>query len=131
MSGFDAAEFVEPLDWSFRPHVDASGTTPEPSDRQLAKFARDFLEANGVTPGATPDERAARALEIEKFSDDDLVAFMEKLRVAVAEVTGGSPSREQIDELPRRVLMQYAGWLYVQLTNPPKPATTSSPATSI
>lgn len=40
--GFKAQEAVVPLDWDFRPHVDAHGTTPEPTNEQIMRFVSRF-----------------------------------------------------------------------------------------
>lgn len=36
--GFDAKAQVDPLDYDFRPYVEAWGTVPEPSERAINKF---------------------------------------------------------------------------------------------
>lgn len=42
MAGFKADEAVAKLEWDFRPWVDASGVSPEPSDVALELFQRNY-----------------------------------------------------------------------------------------
>lgn len=38
--GFKATDYVEPLDYDFRPHFDYYGTITEPSDQDISRFLR-------------------------------------------------------------------------------------------
>lgn len=45
--GFKAAEYVEPLDYDFRPHLDYHGTMAEPSDRDISVFLKKWYRLVG------------------------------------------------------------------------------------
>lgn len=121
MSGFNAGEFVEALDWSWRPYVDASGTTPEPSERAIIRYGAAYYAAMGLKMGASEDEIKARSKELEGAGEDAQVEFMGQVRAAVIELSAGSPSAEQVTDAPFRIVRAHARWLFEQMTNPQKP----------
>lgn len=45
--GFKAADYVEPLDYDFRPHFDYYGTITEPSDRDISRFLKKWYHLVG------------------------------------------------------------------------------------
>lgn len=126
MSGFAPDDFVEALDWSYRPHVEASGTTPEPSERAIIRYGAAYYEALGLKVGASEEEMKERAKELENAGEDAQVEFMGQIRAAVIELAAGSPSAEEVNAAPFRVVRAHARWLFDQMTNPQKPAAASS-----
>lgn len=121
MSGFDAAGAVEPLDWNFRPHVDASGTIPEPTDSQVTKL----METLRLVIGEQPLER------LSKMSEDEQRAVNDQLLDAVVTVCSSSPSREQIEGLPFRVQRAFFGWLFGSLLDPQLPTAGTRPSLAV
>lgn len=112
--GFDAADSVDPLDWSFAPYVDASGTVPEPTHEMVENlFAaiRGLAVAAGIAPGASRREAIEAFAAIpEKVQRKQTKATMD----ALIGFCQGSPSREQIEALPYRPLNAFVGWLVGQ-----------------
>lgn len=119
--GFKADEFVEALDWTWRPYVDASGTTAEPSERAIIRYGAAYYAAMGLKVGATEEELKTRAKELEEAGEDAQVDFMGQIRAAVIELSAGSPSAEQVNGAPFRIVRAHARWLFEQMTNPQKP----------
>jgi hypothetical protein len=148
--GFKAADAVKALDYDFRPFVDAHGVIPEPSTDRVERFFKDLRQmanevrslmgvAEKVQDGEISDQDAA---DVVASMDDSTIANMqEHLIDAVAGLCGGdrddegnwikdgTPTREQIAELPYRVLATFNAWIGGELRpEQPKPATTVSRA---
>lgn len=125
--GFTAEGSVSGLDWSFKPYVDASGVTPEPSSDQI----KDYWAGYGALlqdeqerlsdwqerlDAAAKDKDKARKIR-EEFkqaqrvnadeSQNRRIELLAKLCGATADaegnLTGGCPTIEQIRALPGRV----------------------------
>lgn len=72
--GFDAKEAVPALDWDFRPYVEASGTTPEPSNQEIVRYmtrVRSIIEAARRTAMAQIEDETERA---KKMTEEELDA---------------------------------------------------------
>lgn len=114
MAGFDATTAVEALDFNFRPHVDVSGTIPEPSDAQINRFFKDLQalvkqatgSAGAITP--TPDQTIAW---LSALSADQMQESSRATAAAVDRLCSGTPSAEQILALPFRLQQAFIGWL--------------------
>jgi hypothetical protein len=128
MSGFDAAEAVESLDYDFRPHVDAHGTVPEPSREELDHFwngRRRILEDAGVSftelESFDPLDPQSRRAIIEAFAsipEDKRKAMTPAALDNVARLTKGQPTRDELEALPGRLQDAFIGWLMGMLSNP-------------
>ena len=109
--GFDAASAVEPLDFDFHPYADAKGTVPEPSQEQVERLfeaIRGLAVAAGIQPGASREEAIAAFAAIpEEVQKEQARHTLD----ALVEFCQGSPSREQIEQLPYRPLNAFIGWL--------------------
>lgn len=129
--GFVAKDKVQPLDYDLRPHLDVSGTVPEPSSDQVDRY----WHVMGQIMKAEQDRLRAEAREAEKDRGDDedvdvmplnrytiadTLAGMDperlaeqkgKVVAALADLCSGQPSAEQLGQLPHRVLQAFAGWL--------------------
>lgn len=69
--GFKAQEAVSALDWDFNPWVKARGTTPEPSNREITTFIRDYnllLESVRRTQLAKLDKAKSEINESEEVA---------------------------------------------------------------
>lgn len=126
MSGFKASERISSLSYDFRGITvadddaqelldGARGVTPEPSPRQVRHMQARQREVLGLSPDTTPEEAnkvMAGKDEAEWNDIDDDVLDM------IAELTNGSPSREELAVLPFRVQQSYYGWLLGELNSP-------------
>jgi len=122
--GFDAGNAVEPLDFDFSAFVeDCKGTIPEPSQGALERFF-DATREIGTQAGVAALEQASSASEVAgalaTASEDVLDALTDKLVVAVADLCSGTPSLEQIQQLPFRVRQAFIDWLLGEITDPTK-----------
>lgn len=129
MAGFKAAEAVEKLDYDFtdlgKPELDGvKGTTPEPSSAQV-RHMRWRIQQITQAASADQDDLSQR---LSEMSEDEFAERDEELIAAIAEVTSGQPTREEIDLLPHRVQQAYIGWLLGQLTDPEPKAAGTKPS---
>lgn len=115
--GFVATEAVEALDYDFNPHVDAKGTIPEPSTRQIEDFRTAIfttLQASGLDPEALSSGKVNLAMLgdlMEKGS-----AVERAMVTAVADLTG-IPDRT-LEALPYRIKAAFVGWVTGQFFSP-------------
>ena len=128
---FDAAEAVPELEWSFhtlylrKPEAypglkDAHGVTDEPSDDDIERFQKAMATAMGkaVPDGVDPTDRAAVARASQDMPDGQFKEIQDSILDAVAELTKGSPSREQLAALPFRHKRRYIESLQRDLVDP-------------
>lgn len=73
--GFKATDYVEPLDFDFRPHYDYNGTITEPSDQDISRFLRKWYHligemrksvAAGMLEAAVEDQQGEVVREAEE-----------------------------------------------------------------
>lgn len=149
--GFKAEEAVEPLDWDFNPYVEAKGTIPEPSDRQVSKFLRRYQrtvqdvvrlsqQQLADAQNLTDEERAARRAELPQTvaecvtamqaleADEDTQRLADLMIEMTAEVCSGSPGEDVLRQVPFRVRGMFFGWLVGELSNPEGAAADSKPS---
>jgi hypothetical protein len=150
MAGFDAGAEVDPLDYDFTtikalPGAvreilkDAKGTIPEPSNEQVNKFLRkqrSKLESHGVKiedfdPADQIKSMTAVAKALATASPEDIDKMASGMVDAVAELCGGTPTREQIDALPQRIQTAFFGWLMGKLTSPESAAGGTKPSLAV
>lgn len=121
MPSFTASDALEPLDYDFRPHFDAHGTVPEPTDDQVAQFYADLatqferhLSADQLEGVDLTDPYDVARLARSLTADDNRKLYDGLLDLHAA-VCGGEPSREAIDALPFRLKRHWygmvQGWL--------------------
>lgn len=115
MAGFDAGKAVDPLDWSLRPYVDATGTVPEPTDTEFRAYMRTMKQLTGVDEAATDDELNRR---LSGLDDDALQQMTDDLIAALVKLTKGSPSVEQIKAMPQRPQRAFVRWLMQEMNDP-------------
>jgi hypothetical protein len=127
---FVAETAVQPLDYNFRPYLQANGTTPEPSDKEIRRFqlriAASAKKAMGDRKIDTTDPNAVVHFVLH-MSEDDYGLVNDEMIEATAELTKGFPSLEQISALPGRIQRAYILSLQEDLTNPEpvRPATST------
>ena len=113
MSGFIAAEKVEPLAYDFTtaqgysPEWPGAGVVPEPTAEALAAFLEGVNEYRRAIVAAADDPTAAT-----QFAG---TAAFDKVRQLVTDVCGGEPTPDQIAALPQRYLSAFAAWLLGEL----------------
>lgn len=111
MAGFVATEAVEALDYDFTGYGGTKGTIPEPTTAHLDRF---FEAVQGLSTrvGVGPDASAEEVAQaVAKISKRDAAEFTNQIKAAIVGLCGGSPSQEDVDVLPYRVLMAFLGWL--------------------
>lgn len=115
--GFKATEAVERLDYDFNPHVDMSGTIPEPSTRQIEDF-RNAIFATFQASGIDPEAIGSGKVNLSMLGDlMEKGSAVEKAMVsAVADVTG-IPDRT-LESLPYRIKAAFVGWIMGQFFSP-------------
>lgn len=142
--GFDAADIVEPLDYNFDtlarrypglyPALDGvSGTVPEPSDEMVQRFQRDFAGATAdlIPEGVDTNDRAALARVMRDMDDAVYKKSEDALLDALAALTRGQPTREQMGALPYRMKREFIKWLTNELMNPESSTVVSTPSLAI
>jgi hypothetical protein len=135
---FNAGEVLPDLDWDFTKFGQGSGTTPEPSARQLRVYRKEFQSLMTAARGSLANEVEARIKAVERgevpdvisldqaladmgqFSGDEPVveAMEDTLCEMVAKVCSNTPSKEQLLGLPMRIRLAFFGWLNGQLLDP-------------
>lgn len=131
MPMFDAGDVVDPLEYNFDtiakrypgkfPELEGvEGITDEPSDEAVQRLQHDLQAATAeLFPDEVDmDDRAAVAQAMRGLSEDDWAKAEQNIIDAVARLTNGKPSREQIAALPFRVRRKYVQWLQRELMNP-------------
>lgn len=115
--GFNAEQFIEPLDYNFEKFGGPSGTIPEPSDKQIYAFneaMRSGLEARGVD--ITTGDRVAWAAQLAKLDVNAQREYLDSMVHVFADLCGGSPDLQQLQALPYRIRNAFFGWLAAQLS---------------
>lgn len=128
---FDAADQVEPMDYNFDTIAKAypgrypllegvSGTVPEPSDEAVQHLQHRLTTATkGLIPdGIDTTDRTALALALREMPEGLFRDAEESVIDALAELTAGSPTREQIAALPFRIRRNFVRWLQKELMDP-------------
>lgn len=107
---FKADRVVNALEFDFRPHVEAFGITPEPSDRLVEDFQ--FTMREVTKPYIKGEE------DLDDITADEYRSIQEEILDAIGALTQGVPSREEIEALPFRIQRAYVAWMQKELTDP-------------
>jgi hypothetical protein len=123
MPGFQAEHIVEPLDYDFRPYVQAHGTIPEPTDKQIAAFLRGLKEVVDVVQADLPDDvsaddPAAVLKAMDNLDPEKTIEQMGKMADVYAGLCSGTPTAEQISALPMRIRSIFFNWLQSEVMSP-------------
>jgi hypothetical protein len=125
MPKFDAGQLAESLEFDFRgAGVDAHGTIPEPSDKQIGTYLDEVAtafkkigEVAGLANLNTGDPQAMLAA-LEKIDATQFVAVLDDISKAAAKLCGGTPSLVQIRALPLRVRQHFFRYLQEEIVRP-------------
>lgn len=132
---FDAAEAVEELAYDFDSFarlprntnpdgsskfpalLDVHGVTPEPSDEDIERFQKAMAAAmsEALPDDVDPTDRVAVMRATRNMPDGQFTKIQDGITAAVADLTKGEPSREQIDALPFRLKRRYIQSLQADL----------------
>lgn len=108
MSGFVAEESIASLDYDFSKFVKGvKGTIKEPSQAAVKEYLGAITD---LMPTGKIEDLALVAEEGKDIDSD--------FKDVIVKVCSGKPSRANLDALPHRVLVAFAGWLYGSLVNP-------------
>lgn len=107
---------------------DAVGVTPDPSDDDIEKFQKAMAAAmeKMLPAGTDPSDREAMAKAQQNMPDGQFKEVQGAILDAVADLTKGSPSREQLGALPFRHKRRYIESLQKDLVDPEGAAVATS-----
>ena len=123
MPGFVADGVVEALDYDFNPYVPASGTIPEPTDKQVAGFLSGIkaivsaMESE-VPSDIDPADTAAVLAAIDDLDPEKTIEQMSKMCKVYSDLCSGTPTEQQIADLPMRVRSIFFVWLQTEVMSP-------------
>lgn len=115
--GFKATEAVDELTYDFNPHVNQSGTIPEPTTAQVEDFrARIFNTVKDS--GIDPEELASGKVGLDSMDTllETASGIEAELLGAVADLTGIAQST--LNALPYRVRAAFFGWVMGEFFSP-------------
>lgn len=123
MAGFKAESVVEALDYDFNPYVQVSGTIPEPTDRQIADFLGDmknvFKEVEKDLPqGIDLDDMGSIMAAMDDLDTEVTIKITGQMCVLYAKLCSGTPSEQQIKDLPPRIRQIFFNWLQQEVMAP-------------
>lgn len=137
MPKFDAGKAVEAVEWDFTAYGGGEGTTPEPSRGQIQKFnstqraltkrirpiirKAESLEKKAKEGTISGEELDAEvdALETE-VTEKEMEQYEQEFTEALAELCSGSPSVDDMEELPFRVKQAWAEFVLEQFSPDPE-----------
>jgi hypothetical protein len=125
--GFDASKpGIPQLEYDFRPYVQASGITPEPSEDMVYDFqfavrdAAKMLEKEGFEDFDPNDQEQVMKF-MNELTRDDMKKINKTIFSALSELTQGRPSFDQMMELSQkayRLGQAYMGSLMGDIMDP-------------
>jgi hypothetical protein len=121
MPKFEAQGVVEALEWDFNPYVAARGIAPEPTDAQIAAF---LTSLKGILKGvrdSIPEGISDPAMIVAAMDDmdpEETIRQMASMCQVYADLCSGTPSAEQIGQLPMRVRTIFFAWLQGEVMSP-------------
>jgi len=122
---FDAStvEIVD-LDYDFRPHVNASGRTPEPTEALIVEF-QEATKNNAVLLGRGNEVNYGDPKSVLKFmrslGKEERLEITDAQLKALANLTQGRPSYEQLkefNEAHHRLCLAYQASILSDIFNP-------------
>lgn len=123
MAGFKAEGVVEPLDFDFKPYVNASGTIPEPTDKQISDFLKSLKTvATDVQKDLPADldmnDPASLLGALDDLDPEVMDSLAGKLGGIYAALCSATPTEQQIADLPPRIRNIFFNWLQQEVMNP-------------
>lgn len=129
---FDAGEYGT-LRYDFKKFGGIQGIIPDPSDQQLEDFMRGMRDAAkeySSDDDIDPEEMSAE--ELQELMDDDssmrIKEAQDQIAGLVSELCSGSPTKEELLNLPFRVRQGFLRWLQGKLINPESEAAGTTPS---
>lgn len=110
MSGFDAGTVTDAMTYDFTAFGGGSGTIPEPTSDQIVQFFEEYganlrqIAAEGETEEETTEDRVAKAN-----------ARNARTKEIFARLCSDTPSKDDFDKLPHRVMVAFVAWMMGQL----------------
>lgn len=124
MPKFDASSIGGELEYDFSKWGGSRGTIPEPPRFAVSKMLKS-VEKLFVDLGLRDkDDDGVKSPDdiIDTMEKVDQEEIFEKMQLGLveilADVCGGSPSREELEKLPYRPFQGFFGYLMGELTNP-------------
>lgn len=129
MPKFDAGSVVEPLDYDFTTvrgykRKSAKGTITEPNDEKIAAFIsslRDMMKEAGSIVGDGVEDLANPATffaQLDSYDPEKFLGVFRGMATAYSDLCSGSPSVEEIIDLPLRVRVRFFAWLQGEVVSP-------------
>jgi hypothetical protein len=123
MAGFNAGSVVEPLDYDFRPFVDAHGTITEPTDAKIAAYLDGIKaiikKAEGLIPeGVDENDPGALVKALDNLEASAVVGVMGEMAELYSKLCSGKPTKAQILNLPMRIRQVFFAWLQSEVMSP-------------
>jgi hypothetical protein len=123
MGSFVLADELDEINYDFRPYVDASGTVPEPSDKQIEKFREVLLSIFEpiLSKNGGSFDKANIAEAVSQLSEEEMkesAKAQDKLLHAIASLCSNQPSFAEIKKLPWRGQRKFMGWVFGVFLNP-------------
>jgi hypothetical protein len=125
MPKFNAESIGGELEYDLSKWGGPKGVVPEPPRHAVNKLMKDVTTAfkeSGLGPETADGEVLSPeqvADTMNKVEDEEMFGKLTDLLVdALADLCGGSPSREALENLPYRPFMGFFGYLIGNLTNP-------------
>lgn len=124
--GFKAEGLVQPLDWDFKPYIDASGVIDEPMDKELSEFSdawrKEIIESAkdvGANPKDLEDMGREEILKIlEAIDPEKQKATARRQAEIFSRLCSGHPTTAQLMKLPPRVRGRFYRWLNSEVVSP-------------
>lgn len=122
--GFDASQpGIPQLDYDFRPYVQASGITPEPTEEMVYDFQFKVKDAAKILgrENFDPNDQAAVMEFMNSLTREDMKKINTEIFKALSELTQGRPSFEDMQALSEkayRLGQAYMGSLMADIMDP-------------
>jgi len=125
-TSFVLEDELDALNYDFRPYVDSHGVIPEPSSTQIKELQAAMRSAlrpaleNLAVDADTADVKQLLTALAEPTKDDIRKAEKAEKAIvqAIADCCSGTPSVEDLTDLPWRAQQMFIGWLSGVLLNP-------------
>lgn len=119
-----SSQSIEGLEYDFTsiPHKSGEGyckgrgLVPEPTEEGQKEYVRRLKEITGAESVRSDHiESALDSVEAEPGEADDRIGRLKEL---LADFCKGSPSKEQLEQLPYRYFMGFVKWLSQEINDP-------------
>lgn len=126
MAGFQAEGVVDPLDYDFRTKANpkaAHGTIPEPTDQQIADFLTGMKTIvkefeNDIPKDVDLNDPGSMMSALDDLDPEINVKLVGKMCVVYSALCSGTPTEQQIHDLPPRIRQVFFAWLQGEVMAP-------------